>query len=87
MAEEGGFKRLYPIIVGVALVGALFLLWSSRDAPLRAMPDEKEAGNPYLCTACGYSEELSPQDRAAGRRAGLAPPCVGRVWPVVNAMK
>lgn len=64
MAEEGGFKRLYPIIVGVALVGAMYFLWSSQDAPIRAMPDSKEAGNPYLCTACGHSEEMSPHERA-----------------------
>ena len=64
MAEEGGIKRLYPVIVGVALVGSLYFLWSSQDAPIRAMPDDKEAGNPFLCTACGYSEEMSPHERA-----------------------
>ncbi len=64
MAEEGGIKRLYPIIVGVALVGALFFLWSGRDTPIKNMPTDKEAGNPYLCTACGHTEELSPHERA-----------------------
>ena len=64
MSEEGGFKRFYPAIVGVALVGALFFMWSGRDTPIKNMPTDKESGNPYLCTACGHSEEMSPNERA-----------------------
>ena len=64
MSEEGGMKRLYPVIIGVALVAALFFLWSGRDVPIKNMPKDKEAGNPYICTACGKTEELSPYDLA-----------------------
>ena len=64
MAEEGGIKQvLYPLMIGVFLVGCVYFIWTGQETPIKNMPKDKDSGNPYLCTACGHTEEMSPFER------------------------
>ena len=39
MAEEGGIKQvLYPLMIGVFLVGCVYFIWTGQETPIKEMP-------------------------------------------------
>jgi len=68
MAKQFKYKQvIYAIVIVICLGGAIYHVFLKRDDPLDQIPDDRGDTQPWICSACLYSQEMTARDIAEFR--------------------